>query len=1263
MSAMDTINQGIRKIFGSRNDRVVRGYRQEAEACDALEAEIRPKTDAELKARTEEIQEAVRNGTPMSDVLYETLAIMRESIDRNIGIRNIFNPAHKDEFDPDRLPPDARALYDQVWEEIERTPETWTRGSDAAVPGWLQVDIPPRLYDAVRELYRESRPPFRARPFTVQMIGALVLYHGKIAEMKTGEGKTIVAPMACFAASIEGLQCHVITVNDYLVQRDRDWVFPAFHKLGKTVGAIHPIHIQEPEKKQEAYQCDVVYGTNAEFGFDYLRDNMKMSVDEQVQKRRDFCIIDEIDSILIDEARTPLIISGPAHDDAPQYMKANEAAEHLVRLQKQADQETRERISQPGFVAEAAKAHKTGESSVEEVVKKFRELGPEFVDEKEADLIGHRQYYVVKKEQKQASMTGLGVEEAQKVVGTRFYVVGADMAWDHLINNALRAHTCYEHDKDYIVEEGEVVIIDVFTGRKMVGRQWSDGLHQAVEAKEAPRGAQIKKETQTLATITIQNFFKLYKRLAGMTGTATTQAVEFHETYKLDVVSIPTNEAVIRVDHNDLIFLTADAKWNAVVEEIRENAEAGRPVLVGTTSVEKSQVLSDRLTKQYGLDHEVLNAKNHAREAQIIAKAGEQHVDRRGRTIGNVTIATNMAGRGTDIMLTPETKEAGGLHVIGTERHEARRIDNQLRGRGGRQGDPGSSRFYISMEDDLMKMFAGGATTKALTALGMQEDDAIEHRWISRSVERAQKKVEERNYEIRKNLLQYDEVMEHQRSYFYSTRQRALEGRDVKGLIFEYLAESIEDAVGRYLDPDYVPSQISEAVQSIFSGLTMDPKRLRGASLEEVAPQIRTDAKADARGEIETTIGEYLLDDADPSTWDLRGLAQWAMSRFNVDLKQSQMQNQSPQEITEEVTRVAHEQIDRKPLDSLQRFFEAGYAERELANWAREKFGLELSPEELSPGRHEKAEEAQQRVGELVYARAVEAYQRREVVYPVEFILEMAFGMARQGEGGGAWAAEELARWARQRYALDWTPDSLAGMTGDQLEEELVRASEQWNGPALGTWVEQTLADNPSDDTLDERFRARWDRPLWDAWTPRPTDGETDRAALIRDRAKEVLRTELTQLEQYVLLQILDQSWKDHLYAMDQLKDSVGLRGFAQRDPKIEYKTEGAKQFHTMLEGVRDKVTDLIFKAKLTPEVEMPDTYQGQTASHETQDSMGVAEGGESEEKAEDLAAAERAGNEEEVVQTIVNKGPRVGRNDPCPCGSGKKYKKCCGAA
>ena len=1252
MAVVDTITKPFVKVFGSRNDRIVKSYRKRVAAINAREPEVRAMNDAQLRERVAELRAAEHKSLP-ADVVIEGLAIMREALDRHVGIRNIFSPEHRDGFPADKLPSDARRLYDQTLAAIDAAEPEAVPGTEEPAAAWLTVDIPHGLYDAVREVFPESRPPFRSRPFDVQLIGGMVLYEGKIAEMKTGEGKTIVAPLACFLATLEAMTCHVVTVNDYLVQRDRDWVFPAFHHVGLSVGAIHPQHMQKPQVKQQMYHCDVVYCTNSEFGFHFRRGNMKLSVREQVQRRRDFCIVDEIDSILIDEARTPLIISGPAHDDAPQYLQANSVAEQLVALQRKANAETAKRIKAEGFVDEQARQWRVASANIEKIIAKFRDLGPDYLDEKEADQIGHTQYYVAKPEQKQASMTHLGVEEAQKIVGTRFYVVGNDMGWDHLINQAVRAHTVYEKDVQYVVKDGEVVIVDEFTGRLMVGRQWSDGLHQAIEAKEARHGVKIKEETQTLATITIQNFFKLYKRLAGMTGTAATEATEFLEIYKLDVVQIPTNKPVIRADDNDLIFLTEKAKWGAIIEEIKEKAEAGRPILVGTTSVEASEHLSERLAKKYGIDHEVLNAKQHEREASIVTRAGQQHVDNRGRTMGNVTIATNMAGRGTDIRLTPEVLQAGGLHIVGTERHEARRIDNQLRGRAGRQGDPGSSRFFISMEDDLMKMFAGKTTMKALNMLGMKEGDAIEHRWITKSVERAQRKVEERNFQIRKNLLEYDEVMEYQRNYFYGTRQDVLEGSGIQQLIFDHITESIEDAVGRYLDPMFPAEQAAAATRALL-GTNIEASKLRGDSLEDVAGRIRSDARAEIRSEIENSLGEYMSDDMPTEDWDTKGLSHWAMSRFGVDLKQSQIRQSNTHDVAEKLTAAAYEQIDRKNLDGLQRFYEPGYAEGELAAWVNNKFDLGVTADDLVADTKQSANQ-QQDVAEMLYARAMQRYARREIEYPIDFILDTAVGASQQGAEGGAWAVDQLIRWTKRRFDIDWTPADIKGRTYDQLRAELIEASETWHGEKLDVWVSQTakLDDAAAAEAIEQRWGTKVEADeIADA---------DDREQFVRDKAIAVLRTELTQLERYVLLQILDQTWKDHLYAMDQLKDAISLRGYGERDPKIEFKREGARMFQEMQGTVRDKVCDLIFRARLTANVQMRNMWSNQTAQHNVSDSTGVGGATGTADQQRDLEAANRAGSGRQVTETIVNKAPKVGRNDPCPCGSGKKYKQCCG--
>ncbi len=592
----------------------------------------------------------------------------------------------------------------------------------------------PEAFAAARESGRRN---LKMRHYDVQLIGGYVLHKGMIAEMVTGEGKTLVATLA---ASLNALahRVDVVTVNDYLARRDMEWMAPLYMGLGLTVGAIQSQ--MEPEAKVAAYQCDITYGTNNEFGFDYLRDNMKPTRESQVQGPLHYAIVDEIDNILIDEARTPLIISGPAQDDVDKYRRADRIARQLEK----------------------------------------------------------DRHFEIKEKEHTCHLTEEGVRRAEELAGVESFYTAGNMEWPHLIDNALRAHHLYKRDVQYLVERDQVIIVDEFTSRKMEGRQWSDGLHQAVEAKE---GVKVKEENQTLATITLQNFFKLYKKLGGMTGTAMTEANEFWKIYKLDVVSIPTNRPLSRINYPDVIYRAEREKYNALVEEIKEVHATGRPILVGTVSIEKSELLSGLLDR-VGIRHAVLNAKYHEREADIIAQAGR---------LGAVTIATNMAGRGTDIILggnpdqlawdqlklkyasridVPKAEwdalaakiateegmaaegrkvaELGGLHVIGTERHEARRIDLQLRGRSGRQGDPGSSRFFLSLEDDLMRIFAGDWVKGMLTRLGMQEGEAIESPLVSRQIQKAQRRVEERHFDVRKNLLEYDEVMDFQRKRVYS---------------------------------------------------------------------------------------------------------------------------------------------------------------------------------------------------------------------------------------------------------------------------------------------------------------------------------------------------------------------------------------------------------------------------------------------------------------------------------------------------------------
>ena len=671
-SGIPIIGPILNWLIGSRNERFVKKYTQRVSAINAQEPQMRLLTDGQLRAKLAEFRARVDKGERADDLLVDAFSVAREAMDRSVGLRNIFNPRFAPLFDAARLAPAARALYDQVEADIASRkallPKTYDPklgvpqgevspddqdeflGCAETVAPWLQVEIPPALYEAVRELHTKSKPPFRARPFDVQLIGGMVLSAGKISEMKTGEGKTIVAPLACYLASLESLKVHVVTVNDYLVQRDRDWTFPYFHALGLTVGAIHPMHMQPEALKREMYRCDVVYGTTSEFGFDYLRDNMKPRLEMQVQRRRDFAVVDEVDSILIDEARTPLIISGPAHEGAPRYDLANRLALHLVEKQRpwqQADDKVQHCMRTiKGLEGDIRNSRE--KAKVSEMQEKMRAAKAE-LPALEKERARHTQYYEIELDRRQAHCSHDGIAEAQRIAGVGSFYVGENMDLPHLLEQSVRAHVVYMLDRDYIVMptqnpdtgrmEPSIVIVDVNTGRPMIGRQWSDGLHQAVEAKES---VPVRQETQTVATVTIQNFFKMYKRLAGMTGTADTEAQEFHDIYHLDVVSIPTNVEVVRRDYDDLMFLTAKDKWDFIVDEIKQFHDAGRPVLVGTTSVEKSETLSKMLTSKHGIKHEVLNAKQHERESHMIENAGQ---------LGAVMIATNMAGRGTDIKL------------------------------------------------------------------------------------------------------------------------------------------------------------------------------------------------------------------------------------------------------------------------------------------------------------------------------------------------------------------------------------------------------------------------------------------------------------------------------------------------------------------------------------------------------------------------------------------------------------------------------------
>ena len=1273
---MTFVGNTLTKIFGSRNDRLLKRYRRIVERINEAEPDARAKTDAELRARTQELRKSLIAGNiKIDDVLPEALAIMRESMDRHIGIREIFNPDQT--FDPDKLDDANLELYDSVQRQMIAT------GVD-----YRQVEIPRGLYDAVREMYPKSRPPFRARCFDVQLIGGIVLSEGKIAEMKTGEGKTFVAPLAAFLRAIQGQHTHVVTVNDYLVKRDASWVRPAFSNLGLSVGYLQQTLMPGGRGRKEAYDCDVTYGTNSEFGFDYLRDNMKERSDLQVQGPLDFAIIDEVDSILIDEARTPLIISGPADAGAPKYREADEVARHIMDLSKPW-QQAQDAIDDARRIIKAAEGEldkAANKEQKERAQKRLDEANKKLADaeEKQRQTV---QYYEVEMDKKSVHLTHEGIAAAQEKAGVGSFYVGDNIDWPHLMEQSMRAHVVYERDKDYVVEinprtnQLEVVIVDEYTGRKMVGRQWSDGLHQACEAKEK---VPIKKETQTLATITLQNFFKLYKALAGMTGTAQTEAEEFDKIYNLDVVSIPTNRPVIRLDNTDLVYRTEAEKWDAILDDIKAHSDAGRPVLVGTTSVEKSEFLSKLLQKKHNLRHEVLNAKQHEREAHIVEHAGKLHQAANGRLVGNVTIATNMAGRGTDIKPQPEsfydvegrngsvklkrrgTDErvevgpddtdkrfvyqvdsdddvVGGLHVIATERHTARRIDDQLRGRSGRQGDPGSSRFYVSLGDPLMKMFMPEWATNVLKKAGLEYGEPIESKLVTRQIAGAQKKVEERNYLARKNLLEYDEVMDVQRLQFYGLRQKVLEGRDIDSVIWDMIGESIDDAVDRYVAHDHRAAVLAEWGRNTFQ-IQIDTEDLSGLkSHEDVDDLYKQKAKGDVGETIHSTLNEFMGEDrGDKSGWDPNSIQDWARRRYGVELTIKEIKESDADDLEDRLVEAAAEQIDRVDTAAVKPFLEPAYPLDELCRWANDKFSVGVGAGELLADAERNLSRSPAEIAGLIRGRAREAYRRREVEYPVDFVLANVTGGADTVDNEQA--AAYLREWAKAKYALDLPlADVQGGRTRDLRDHFLAEQDAYLHGEKLGEAVDAVLAEAGGQEAepakLAAAFQGRFRLPTpASAFEPqrireskkgtkerdRDGDGDVDvRDAMLR-RARYVVRKELTDLEQFVLINIFDQAWKDHLYAMDVLKGGIGMQAFAERDPRIAYKREGYRYFRQMMEGVRDRVTDLIFRVRVegSRAPQAKSAYEETAAVHAEVDDESAAYGAASpEQQADDREA------------------------------------------
>jgi preprotein translocase subunit SecA len=1204
--------RAVTSLFGSANARYLKRLAPNVEAINALESKYKGMSDERLREQTDEFRRRLAAGETLDDILVEAFAVCREAGRRFIGLRH---------------------------------------------------------YD-------------------VQLMGGMILHGGNIAEMVTGEGKTLVATLPAYLNALAGKGVHVVTVNDYLARRDMEWMGPIYSGLGLTVGAIQAG--MDSGERQAAYACDITYGTNNEFGFDYLRDNMRIAARgddkhypkhmQQAQGPLHYAIVDEVDNILIDEARTPLIISGPAEDDVTKYARADKVARQLKK-----------------------DAH-----------------------------------FEVKEKEHTANLTDEGVREAERLAGVESFYTAGNMQWPHLIDNALKAHHLYKRDVNYVVQDDEVVIVDEFTGRLMPGRHWSDGLHQAVEAKE---GVRIKEENQTLATITLQNFFKLYKKIAGMTGTALTEAGEFWKIYKLDVIGVPTNKPLRRTEYPDVIYRSEREKFTAIADEIerlnrwtaietkdgnvvigsirredevsielqlpeskqcevitrsriKEMERPGRPVLVGTVSIEKSERLSSLLDKR-GIKHEVLNAKHHKREAEIVAQAGRK---------GAVTIATNMAGRGTDIILggNPETmawallqdkyptrlevpkeewdalvkeieqregmkvegeevKKLGGLHIIGTERHEARRIDLQLRGRCGRQGDPGSSRFYLSLEDDLMRIFAGEWVKNLLTRMGMQEGEAIESRMVSRRIEGAQKKVEERNFETRKNLLEYDEVMDEQRKRVYGYRQKILDGVNCRDLIVEMIEKQVNESLARFLAPHYGSESFAAAASNLLH-LQLDAKDYRHADYRDAQRLAVDEACRMAESQVLDLIDENLPDEEDQSEWNWDALAHAANTRWSLNLRDRDLKKIGRENLAEELIKQANAAIERVDLSGCARFLERDFGLQTACAWLHEKFGVEITPTEA-------AELEPATFIALARERAIAAYDDRESEYPV---LAGLYRFTQRGSGGQkqGFQREDLVEWARRRFGAELDVDDLKHKQRDEIRAVLVEHSRRHNELAKQVAaeaqerVQQLFADRPDpkvtlgaatghNGKLDDL--ADWLRKTCEADLSRDELAQLDREAAAR-RVSQVVedhfRPEMRRMERALLLQILDSAWKEHLLVMDHLKSSVGLRGYAQVDPKVEYKREGMALFDGMWISIGNYVTDLIFKMEQLDEGFVGSTWVESAAIKE--------EAAPASDIARQQEAAIAGSEAQTKLEPIRNLGPKVGRNDPCPCGSGKKYKQCC---
>jgi preprotein translocase subunit SecA len=1166
----------------------------------------------------------------------------------------------------------------------------------------------PEAFAACREAARRTKG---MRHYDVQIVGGAIMHGygnelGAIAEMVTGEGKTLVATLSAYLNALPANGVHVITVNDYLARRDCEWMLPIYNALGVSAAFIQSD--QEGDVKRHAYECDITYGTASEFGFDYLRDNMKLYRHDdtkyhpyyrQVQRTPlNYAIIDEVDNILIDEARTPLIISGPAFTDVRNYERADEIARKLTEMERKARPELK-----------ASRSDLMFQGTEGDGLPVLLPVDPKAIDPQNPPPKGV--YFEIKEKERSIHLTDAGVREAERLADVESFYTAGNMEWPHLIDNALRAHHMFHLDRHYMIapdprEQNQlgIIIIDEGTGRAMFGRQWSDGLHQSVEAKHRKQGVQIKQETQTLATVTLQNFFKLYKKLGGMTGTAMTEANEFWKIYKLDVVAIPTNRPLMRVNHPDLVYKSDKDKWEAVVDEIAREHQTGRPILIGTTDVAKSERLSGML-KRRGVKHELLNAKpeNVAREAEIVAQAGRK---------GAVTISTNMAGRGTDIILggNPETlawarlkqlkdgdgrplyptrleipndiwtktveeieaKEQmkaqgreiaamGGLHIVGTERHESRRVDNQLRGRAGRQGDPGSSRFYLSLEDELMRLFGGERLQRLMNnpLIGMKDGEALESGLLTKQIENAQRKVEEYYFEQRKNVLEYDEVMDAQRKRMYGTRQEILDGHNPRHMILGMIDAQIADAVARYSADNYGAASFAQyAGNELFC--EFDPKDFRGATPDEAIALAVDRAAAAAPTFIQEAMDENLNPDEDAKDWKWQEMSRAVNARYGLKTEPNQLKKIGRDDLAEYLIDEAQKSFQTTDLSGGKRFLDRCYPFESLADWARQKFGLTVKMDDL-------VEKDPAEVTAVLRKTVRAAYRQKDVEFPVQ--VGLASYLPEKMRPDRRPDRDNLFRWSIERFAgsgVSISEEVVRTEPRAKVKELLLQASTAFlpaaDYPEIGAKVADAFRGTKTSDADDAKELADWCMAeLKVEIDPAKLTGVTEEQALhaVLNAYDSKYRPEMHQTERSLVIEQLDSTWKAHLLSMDHLRSAVGLRGLAQEDPKIVYKREGMKLFDEMWKGIQDRVSENVFRMEDVgdDQVEMAMWAGAQSVRSQAQTAMQARAAQVNLEQSQ--MSTNAGGGDAKKVETIRNIGAKVGRNDPCPCGSGKKYKNC----